>query len=331
MRHDLSRLDLVDAAREVAESYRGDGYDMTLRQLYYQLVAKGLIPNLQESYKRLGDALGNARLAGEFDFDLLVDRGREAGASKHVKAVIDVDAALIEAGRYVAAVPHWTIEVDRWFGQPIYVSVWVEKEALSGVFEKPCEELGVGFFACKGYPSHSALWQWIQHVREATIASERVYTDVDLPLNGSRSIERIVVLYFGDHDPDGWQIPRSAEETVRRIADVQGIDLPDLEFRRVALNMRQIEKFKPPPFPAKPSSSRFAGYIKEHGVTDAWELDALPPDVLDELIRWNVGQLFDHGLVARWAEVVRSRQSDLIGRMVEPGWIDGALGVGGME
>ena len=127
----LDRTDLRDAAQKVAEEYRDDGYTLTLRQAYYQLVARGLIPNSQKSYKRLGDTLGQARLAGEFDMDLIVDRGREAKVSDQETAKLDVEDALSEAGEYIKAIPNWTLRVDRWFGQPKHVSVWVEKDALS--------------------------------------------------------------------------------------------------------------------------------------------------------------------------------------------------------
>ena len=94
----LDRTDLLDEARTIAEEYKDDGYDLTLRQLYYQLVAKALIPNANESYKRLGNVLGGARLAGEFDMDLIIDRGREAKPSKQHECKLDVSAALTEAG-----------------------------------------------------------------------------------------------------------------------------------------------------------------------------------------------------------------------------------------
>ena len=60
-----------------------------------------------------------------------VDRGREAKVSDQETAKLDVEDALSEAGEYIKAIPNWTLRVDRWFGQPKHVSVWVEKDALS--------------------------------------------------------------------------------------------------------------------------------------------------------------------------------------------------------
>ena len=321
----LSREDLLTEATTIAEEYRDDGYSLTLRQLYYQCVAQAIIPNSDKSYKRLGDTLGQARLSGNFDMDLLVDRGRNAGPSKHHLCKIDAQEALKEAQKYVRSIPHWSIEVDRWFGQSTYTSVWCEKDALSGVFEGPCQDLGVGFFACKGYPSHSALWQWLIKLEEAYQASTNsVYDDEGNALKVD-PIEDAVILYFGDHDPDGWQIPRSAEEALNTFAYSQGLEVPHIQFRRVALNMDQITKHKPPPFPAKKTSSRYAGYYAEHGIQDAWELDALNPKTLDGMVRDYVNRYWRPSVHQHWQEVASNNRDILKGLMEKPGWLSQAL------
>ena len=322
----MNRSELLTAAREIAEEYAAQGYSLTLRQLYYQCVSKAIVPNSDESYKRLGDILGDARLKGDFGMDLIVDRGRNAGHSSHHESKLDVSVALGEAGAYLRALPFWSIAVDRWFGQSRYVSCWVEKEALAGVFEQPCKDLGVGFFACKGYPSHSALWQWLGKLQEAHSASQAVVTDDDGNEFEGTPIEEAVVLYFGDHDPDGWQIPRSAEETLNTLASVHGLDIPPIRFERVALVMSQIKQYNPPPFPAKTTSSRYAGYYREHGIQDAWELDALSPKVLDRLIRTNVGRLWDESAHEFWQSLARPNREILRNRMREDGWVTNALG-----
>lgn len=321
----LTRSDLLDEARTVAEEYRDAGYSLTLRQLYYQLVSKALIPNADESYKRLGDTLGDARLAGNFDMDLLIDRGRDAKPSKHHECKLDVNHAIGEAGTYLKALPFWSIAVDPWFGQPKYVSVWVEKEALAGVFEKPCDDLGVGFFACKGYPSHSALWQWLQKLQEAYQTSQEVVEDDEGNELDVKPIREAVVLYFGDHDPDGWQIPRSALDALNTFADVHSLEVPPIRFKRVALNMDQINQYKPPPFPAKKTSSRYASYFREHGINEAWELDALNPKVLDRLIRDNVSNHWDRSIHDHWQSLARSNRILLREKMKEPGWVRNVL------
>lgn len=295
-------------AYSIAAEYNGN---LTVRQLYYQLVARGFIQNSQESYRRLVCILTDGRLSGDFPFEWLLDRTREARPGRFSIDQTSVEDALASSAREIRQAPQRWLWRDRWYGQPYHVSVWVEKEALAGVFEDPCEELGVSWFVLRGYSSLSALSQWVDNVSEA--------------YSRSYSINEAVVLYFGDHDPDGWEIPRSAERNIQSIADVRGIDLPLVTFRRVALLYDQIERYDPPPFPAKESSSRFESYVAEHGLRDAWELDALRPEVLEQLIRENVDYYFDEEVYQaneNQVSIVREKMKE---EMRQPDWLQGVL------
>ncbi len=299
----LEREELLEVALEIASEYGGN---LTLRQLYYQCVARGHSPNHDRDYKRLGDVVGQARMRGQFPFHWLEDRGRTVHGGDFTRFDDDVDDALERAAEDLRNAPGWALGADRWYGQPRHVSVWVEKEALSGVFDGPCRALGVSWFACKGYPSLSSLYRWVRQ------------------LAGVESATEAVVLYFGDHDPDGWQIPRTAQRTVRQIARMEGVWQP-IRFERMALNMDQIRAFNPPPFPAKMTSSRYAGYVAEHGTTDAWELDALRPEQLDTLIREGVAGYFDEDIYEANEATIEERRADMRERMQEPGWIHSVL------
>jgi hypothetical protein len=180
------------------------------------------------------------------------------------------------------------------------------------VFEGPCDELGVAWFVLRGYSSLSALSQWVDNVSAAC--------------DGGSEIAEVVVLYFGDHDPDGWEIPRSAERNIEAIAEVRDIWLPPVTFQRVALIREQIDRYNPPPFPAKESSSRYESYVKEHGLRDAWELDALRPEVLDRLIRDSVEQYFDEEIHESNEDLVDAQRIRMRKAMREPGWVAGVLG-----
>ena len=196
-----------------------------------------------------------------------------------------------------------------------------------GVFEKPCEDLGVAWFVLRGYSSLSALSQWLDNL-QAAYRYEDEDGDCTIPYeerNDHDGFEEAVVLYFGDHDPDGWEIPRSAERNLAAIAEVRGLDLPPIRFERVALNRDQIDRYDPPPFPAKETSARFNGYVNEHGLTDAWELDALRPDVLEALIRDAVSNLYDEDVAKANLRLVRERRAILTDRIREPGWVAGVL------
>lgn len=311
-----SRPELLAHTLSIMEEYRQDGLSLTLRQMYYQCVARGLLRNGQKHYKRIGDVLTKARYEGTFPLDGRVDRGRSIHPSDSTRNDESVSAALTAAHQWVESLPAFLMQSARWFRQPIYVSCWVEKEALAEVFEQTCSELGIGWFACRGYPSVSALYAFLRELRSAC-ESEEPQTR-RFSLGGSHAwsenhrghAEEVVVLYFGDHDPDGWQIPRSAEKDLGRLQRLLGTDYK-ITFRRIGLNMDQILRFNPPPFPAKPSSTRFAKYQAEHGTTDAWELDALEPRVLRTLITENVEAMFDEQIYNENQALITERQDEL--------------------
>ena len=318
----LSREDLLSEALKIARGYGGN---LTLRQLYYRCVALGHSPNDDKDYNRLKDVISEARMNGSFPFSWLMDRSRtvHAGSFRHRWA--DVEDALQSAADDVARAPNYHLQADRWWGQSRHVSVWIEKEALSGVFEGPCNSLGVSWFACKGYPSLSSLWLWTKTVSEA-------YTSADADPEWEGGIEEAVILYFGDHDPDGFQIHKTALLRVHQIATVEGFEMPPIRLERVALNRDQIERFQPPPFPAKKSSPRFRQYAIDHPWTKAgpdyfrsWELDALEPAKLAGLCRSTVGALFDSERRAEVMHVIEARRDEMRARMKRPEWMEEAL------
>lgn len=251
-------LALIRKANEIIEDYQGQGFVLTLRQLYYQFVSRDLLPNTVQSYKRLGSVINDARLAGEIDWEAIEDRTRNL----HSLASWD-DPADIVAGAARQ------FKTDLWATQPCRVEVWVEKEALAGVFEGVCDKLRVPMFCCRGYTSQSEMW----------VASQRL-------LGWLEKDQEVHILHFGDHDPSGIDMSRDIQDRIRMFGVSQ------LQFERLALNMDQVEAYSPPPNPAKSTDSRFAGYIKEYG-EESWELDALEPSALAELVQDQVEGLRD--------------------------------------
>ena len=67
---------LLADAQQVIEEFSAEGYTITLRQLFYQLVAGDMIPNEHRWYKRLGFVVTQGRLAGMIDRSAIDDRGR---------------------------------------------------------------------------------------------------------------------------------------------------------------------------------------------------------------------------------------------------------------
>lgn len=258
-----SSLALIGHADTIVREYVRAGFRLTLRQLYYQFVARGIIPNSIREYKRLGSVINDARLAGLLDWSAIEDRGRNLIAFPGHGSPQEVLNACAAAFEY-----------DPWESQPHYVEVWVEKEALVGVIAVPCEKWRVPHFACKGYTSQSEMWS-AGHYR----FREKIVEGKD-----------VTVIHLGDHDPSGIDMTRDIDDRLAMFAE------GPVEVVRIALNLDQVEQYKPPPNPAKTTDSRSADYIDKYGY-ESWELYALEPKVIAKLIETEIEERLD---VERW-------------------------------
>ena len=254
-------LALIDLVNGIIVEYAGQGFDLTLRQLYYQLVARDHIPNSQRSYKRIGTVVRNGRLAGLIDWAAIVDRTRTLRQRSHWG---NPQSILQSAER--------SYHIDMWEHQEYRPEVWIEKDALAGVISGVCNELDVPYFACRGYVSLSAMYG----------SSQRV--------NGHPARQAPIIFHLGDHDPSGIDMTRDMSD---RLELLTGLDQgAHFWLNRLALNMDQVDEYGPPPNPTKLSDSRATGYIENYGY-DSWELDALEPRVIVALIREHVEKLID--------------------------------------
>lgn len=242
-------IKIIKQANSIIEEYQEDGFDLTLRQLYYQFVSRDLIPNSQKSYSRLGDIISNARLNGDIDWNAIKDRTRRVNNGLHFN---DPSNAIYNIASWYA--------IDTRADQENYIECWVEKEALVGVVERACQNLDIPFFACRGYVSQTAMYEAYKRFRK----------------KGCKH-QRLILLHLGDHDPSGIDMTRDITE---RLTELFGVYV---EVKRIALNMEQIEELQPPPNPAKLTDSRVGGYIKRFG-RQSWELDALDPNTITNLI-----------------------------------------------
>lgn len=268
---DRSSVELIQQAEAICSEYVHKGYQLTLRQIYYQFVSRGLMPNRQTEYKRLGSILSDARLAGAFDWDHMVDRTRTLRSLSHWDTPADIIQSAASSFR-----------LDRWDDQDNYVEVWIEKDALVGVIERPCQALDVPYLSCRGYTSQSEVWN----------AGQRLARKM-------RQGKSVHIIHLGDHDPSGIDMSRDIEERLNLFA-LKHTDTDDpVNVHRIALNMEQVEQYNPPPNPAKLTDSRAVDYINKYGV-DSWELDALNPDIIGDLIRESVEYLIQQ---KRWDAV----------------------------
>jgi hypothetical protein len=237
---------------------------LTLRQIYYRLVAKQIVENKTSQYKRLSRILVDARkerLVSPDKFedktrsvDVVFERlfGREQIWLSHVKFFKD------RLLKYT---------LDRWLNQSKKIVVVLEKQALENVFQVVCDELDVTLVVGKGYNSYTQL-------RELSIALKRMVETRELHF-----------LMFGDFDPSGKDILRNFESQLRELGIVG-------TFSEVALTVDQIQEYNLPPAPVKVGDTRSDDFVQKYG-RGVVELDALDPNLLQELVRINIERFFD--------------------------------------
>lgn len=254
-------LRLIALSDEIVTEFSKLGFRLTLRQLYYQLVARGHIENTMRSYDNLGNVINDARLCGLIDWDAIEDRTR--GVNEQLRW---------QNGKHILEMCSKQYHQDMWADQEHRVFLIVEKEALAGILEPTCLKWDIPLLSARGYPSVTTLREMAK------------YRLMPCP-------QEIVVIHLGDHDPSGIDMSRDLEERLSLLSREQVY----IDFRRLALNMDQVKSQKPPPNPAKQSDSRFKLYSRKFG-DQSWELDALSPKFIHDLVEKEVSELIDHEL-----------------------------------
>lgn len=270
------KLEAIRRANQIMEEYARMGFDLTLRQLYYQFVSRAWIPNKQTEYAKLGDLISDARLAGLVDWNHIVDRTRNLQANTHWERPEDI---LLSAAHSFA--------LDKWKPQKTYVEVWVEKDALLGIVGQTAARLDCPFFSCRGYTSQSEMWG----------AGQRL-------LRVIKSGRTPHIIHLGDHDPSGQDMSRDILDRLKLFCGQK------VHVLRAALNMLQIQRFNPPPNPAKVTDSRYEAYREKYG-EESWELDALDPRTLADIITRAVALYRDDALF----EAEKRREGDIRKRL----------------
>lgn len=240
-------LDIVNRCDAIIERYQAQGLRLTLRQLYYQLVTQNIIANAEKQYKRLSSIVSDARLAGLLDWDAIEDRVRQPKQQSQFDNVEDLVNAALHSYR-----------LPRWADQDYYVELWVEKDALAGVLAPIARQYHITLMVNRGYSSQSAMYESAARFKE--------------------SDNEKILIYLGDFDPSGEDMVRDIESRLTMFG-VEGLTVT-----KVALTMAQVRQYRPPPNPAKLTDPRADAYVAEHG-SSSWEVDALPPETLQQIIR----------------------------------------------
>lgn len=255
----FTRKWITDNALDICARYEHGV--LTLRALHYQLVGIGMFNTVQH-YKRVVAAMIEARRKGIVAYEQFSDHEREMLGLTSARKT-NLDDKISYAKTQVEA---WmtSYSKNRWENQPDYIEVWIEKKALQGVFRPVCMEKEVALCPCKGYPSLTFLNDAAARFKAAEGRGQNP-----------------TIIYFGDHDPSGEDIPRSLNDNF--IQDFGVMVTVDVR----ALNKSQCLELKLPAAPAKSTDSRTANF---DGLGQI-ELDAVQPELL---ATWTEGAIDDY-------------------------------------
>lgn len=261
----------IDRVNGLLKQYDGV---VSLRQIYYQFVARNWLPNNDNSYSNLGNLIADARMAGLISWTAFEDRNRGLVGLRHHPGPMSAMRQM--RNEY---------KIDMWRNQPMRAEVWIEKAALEGVIGTICDELRVNYMALRGYNSATEMWNAAQRIKR--------YQDKG---------QRCIIFHLGDHDPSGLDMTRDNRERLELMTG------GPVMLQRLALNMPQIEELKPPPQPVKKTDGRWRKYVEETGIRESYELDALAPDDIRSMIADAVVRVRDPAL---WDEMLRQEAEDI--------------------
>jgi len=260
---------ILDKILEVVDEYQARGILLTVRQTYYQLVGRAYIENNARMFQKVSRIITKARYNGLIDWDIIEDRSRTSLIPYYYKNIPDFLMSVADGYR-----------LDRWAGQEYYLELITEKDALSSVLSPIVyEKYRITFNVVRGYSSVTKLYEMSKRILKAVKAEKKP-----------------VILYIGDHDPSGLDMVRDIEERLRELT--YGLKT---EIVHVALTTEQIERYNPPPNFAKLTDKRAENYIRQFG-RESWEVDALRPDILVNILEEAIQSYLDVDLMNRVIE-----------------------------
>ena len=276
------RQEQLSQVKEVLEEWK-DYLPMTLRQVYYQLVGKGYIENKRSTYSDLSGVIKWSRLDGLIGWDVIEDRTRSLSRRRSDES----KETFIESEKKYFLKGY---SRDLLTSQPNYIEVWIEKDALSSLFERVCHEYMIPVVVCRGFSS-------VSYIRDFVVRAKK----------RRESGQYITMLYFGDFDPSGMEMLESMKITIK-----EEFGFPEVNYHRVSLLMEDIHRYNLPHSPKalKESDSRADKFIREYG-RYAVELDALTPDVLSGKLREAIEYELDMTMFEKQVEIYQEELDEL--------------------
>jgi len=249
---------LIKRVQSILEEYR-DYLPLTLRQIFYRLVGNYGYDKTEKAYKRLCEMLNRARRGRLIEFDAIRDDGFTRLKAHGWRGIEHViDAVENTVNDY---------RLDRQASQSRKIVVWCEAAGMAPQLRTVCDGYTIPVYSSGGFDSVT-----VKH----SIAHEFA------------SMGNVLVFHIGDHDPSGVHVFGSLDEDIRAFMAGMG---GDAEFVRLAVLPEHIEEYGLPTAPPKKSDRR-----NFHGETV--QAEALPPDVLVEILRNRIEEAIDSDLYA---------------------------------
>ncbi len=273
--------EVVEATRRVLEEY---SYRLTVRQIYYRLISPPyqLFPNTATNYKTFDKILTKARERKEVDWRKIEDRARSILGGE--KNIFDSPEGYMDW--LFGGVNERYYDKSHWKSQLSHVEVWVEKDALSTLFERAVKQYRIVVFPSRGYSSYTKVMEALERFPQQ---------------------KNVIILHFGDHDPSGLDMSRDLSSRLDAYSDANN---GGLVVRRIALGIEQVKGLALPPNPTKKADPRAREYTARYG-DECWELDAVPPDTLAQWVRDAVEREIDSSAWIETQERVKGEREKI--------------------
>jgi hypothetical protein len=260
----MANIKTKDKLRSIQETIAElqDYLPLTVRQIYYQVVSKGVIPNSSSYYVSISRALTKARGEGLVSWNAIDDRSRR----------------FIDLSGYTNTKKFLDITLSQWLGlynrdllqtQDKYIEIWTEKDALSTLFEKVASRYTIPVAVNRGFASTTFMNNYRNRIRH-------------------HIGKKFIILYFGDMDPSGMYMTFDIEKRLYRL----GMD--NVEVKRITLNPGDNDRYNlldnPNSFASKNPNTPW--FIENYGQV-GYELDALPPQILQEKTKTSIENELD--------------------------------------
>lgn len=227
-----------------------EDHPQSVRHVYYRMTDPHLpvvIPKTEAGYVQVQNRMVKMRRAKLLPYDWITDSTRRGYFVNTYS----------NQGDFLRSVASF-YRRDVWANHTTHVEVWCESRSIAGVIQGTCEKYAVSLYPAGGFSSLSLAHQAATYIR----------SNIE---HGGK--DRALILYVGDYDPAGVLIDRKIE------SELSGhLDKVPLEFRRLAINRDQIERYDLPTKPRKQSDRR------ARHITETVEAEAMPAYILRGLI-----------------------------------------------